>query len=140
MWRLRDRFPFTSKGKGRGLLVAKDSVEKWVAAGGKAGVKPGRPPKAGRPKVGRPKAGRPKVGRPKVGRPKAGRPKVGRPAGAKTVKKSPGRPPKAKVGGGLSFRTEANLTEIQEFVAAVQGGQTVQVMPDKSGYILTLNQ
>lgn len=115
MWRLRDKFPFSTEGKGRGLLVSKDSVEKWVADGGRAGIKPGRPPKAGRPKVGRP-------------------------AGVKTVKRSPSRPPKAKVSSGLSFRTEANLIEIQEFVAALKGGQTVQVIPDKSGYILTLNK
>ena len=127
MWRLRNKFPFTSKGKGRGLMVNKGSVEKWVADGGRAGIKPGRPPKKDPTKVGQPKVGRPKLGRP---------------AGVKTAKRSPGRPPKVKVkvSTGLSFRTEANLTEIQEFVAAVQGGQTVQVLPDKSGYILTLNK
>ncbi len=43
MWRLRDRFPFRTRGKGRGLLVSKNSVERWQAAGGKANVRRGRP-------------------------------------------------------------------------------------------------
>jgi len=116
MWRLRNKFPFKSKGKGRGLMVNKGSVEKGGADGGRAAIKPGRPPKKGRKKVGRP-------------------------AGTVKVKKaSPGRPPKARPSSGLSFRTEASLGEIQEFVAAVQGGQSVQVLPDKSGYVLTLNK
>ena len=150
MWRLRDRFPFESKGKGRGLLVNEDSVKSWVAAGGKAGVRPGRPAKkkAGR-KPGRPagrKPGRPagrKPGRPpgrKPGRPagrKPGRPpgrKPGRPAGRK-----PGRSPKA-VGATLTLRTESGLNEIQQFVAAVKGGSNIQVIPDKGGYVLTLEK
>lgn len=123
MWRLRNKFPFKSKGKGRGLMINKGSVKKWVAEGGRAGIKPGRPPKTTTPKTPR---------------------KVGRPAGIKTARKaSPGRPPKAlkaTTPGTLSFRTEANLIQIQDFVAAVKGGQTVQVLPDKSGYILTLNK
>ena len=43
MWRLRDRFPFRSKGKGRGLVVSKNSVQGWIDKGGKAGVRRGRP-------------------------------------------------------------------------------------------------
>ena len=55
MWRLRNRFPFRTKGKGRGLRVSRNSVQSWVASGGKAGVRPGRPAKS---KAGR-KPGRP---------------------------------------------------------------------------------
>jgi hypothetical protein len=149
MWRLRDRFPFESKGKGRGLLVDEDSVKGWVAAGGKAGVRPGRPAKK--------KAGRPakkKVGRPakkKVGRPakkKAGRPpkvasgrKPGRPPGRR-----PGRPPKAVAAtrqtssAVVTLRTEAGLNEIQQFVAAVKEGRNIQVSPSKGGYVMTLEK
>ena len=115
MWRLRNRFPFRSKGKGRGLVISRNSVESWLKAGGKAGVKPGRPAKkAGRP----PKAGRRgKVGRP----PKAAARRVGRPRSST-----------------FSFMTEASLEEIQTFVASIKAGKTVQVIPEKKGYKLVL--
>ena len=50
MWRLRNRFPFRTRGKGRGLRVSKNSVESWMASGGKAGIKPGRPAKSPQPR------------------------------------------------------------------------------------------
>jgi len=146
MWRLRKKFPFKSKGKGRGLLVSKESVQKWLDSGQKAGVRRGRPGRPPKKKVGRP-VGRPKkkVGRP-VGRPKK---KVGRPVGRPKKKaatgrrpgRPPGRPPKkaaAAPKGGLTIRVQAGLGEIQQFVSSIKAGQEVQVVPDKNGFIVTV--
>lgn len=135
MWRLRKKFPFRSKGKGRGLLVSKEAVQKWLDSGQKAGVRRGRPGRPAKKKAGRP-PGRPKKaaavrgpGRPK--KVKTGR-RPGRP---------PGRPSKAPAAPktvGLTIKVQAELGQIQEFVSRIKAGKELQVFPDKDGFVITV--
>jgi|GEM_PF-2230695 len=117
MWRLRDRFPFRSKGKGRGLLVSRNSVESWLAAGGKAGVKAGRPSKAA-------KAAKAAVAAAVPTKVKARR-------GRKPAKSSP-------TGKKLTLHTELGLEDIQRFITSIKEGKGVKVCPEKKGYVMTL--
>ena len=123
MWRLRNRFPFRSKGKGRGLVVSKNSVQGWIGGQGWGICSVGdsilvtsdgssflcfRDPRA-------------EYDRHRRAQKKAAAPR----------RKSAPR---------LSLRTDAGLEDIQSFVAALKSGRSVRVTPEKKGYVLTLGE